>query len=231
MYTQGVPFIQDPREYRMQVMLLASLLLHAVSICIFLIYPLFFKSDPIKIPILTMVQIEKPKVTLRKQKTIEPKTKEKPTEKKDAPKITNKPKTVTPPKEVPREVKKDPDTTEVKQVVQQPVKDMKPRMVMEDMTDPRLAMWIRMVSKIIQTHWHPPRGIGILGQAEVTIEFTVVRPGQIKNTGVGKTSGNGDLDNFALNTVERIGKLPPIPPNFREKNELDVQFVFHYTGD
>jgi hypothetical protein len=47
---------------------------------------------------------------------------------------------------------------------------------------------------------------------------------------MGVSSGNSMLDGFALDVVERVGQLPPIPPNYREKEELSVKVVLPYTG-
>ncbi len=230
MTLQGWPYIHDPGEDRIRLMLLISLLMHASGIGTLFIYPLLIKPASIKVPVLEIVQLEIPKVTLRRPKTVPKTVKKEPIQKKEAPKFTPQPKPAVT-KNVPREVKRKPDTTKVEKVVEEIVKDLTPKMVMKEIGDPRLRLWCRRVQKIIQTRWHPPRGIGIFGQAAVAVDFTVLKSGQINNPGIGKTSGNRDLDGFAVNTIERVGKLPPFPPNYREKDELSVQFIFHYAGE
>lgn len=106
-----------------------------------------------------------------------------------------------------------------------------PQMQMAEMGDPRLSFWVRRVRKIMETRWNPPGGLGIVSRAEVKILFTINRGGQISNPSVSQTSGNSDLDQFALQTVQRVGSLPPIPPNFQDKEELSISFTFSYSGE
>jgi len=230
MTLQGWPYIHDPREDRIRLMLLISLLMHASGIGALFIYPLLIKPKSIKVPVLEIVQLEKPKIRLRRQKTIHKET-EKPKPKKEAPKFTDKPKAITPVKKMPREVKKEPDTSKIQKVVKEVVEEMVPRMVMSELSDPRLRFWGKRVKKIIQTRWNPPGGISILGEPEVAVLFTVVRSGQIKNIRIGQSSGNTDLDGFAVNTVERVGNVPPIPPNNRDKDEFIIRYIFPYSGE
>jgi len=232
MYTKSLPFIQDPKEHGIKTMIIASVLLHIFFIASTFIYPLLNKPKSSPLMVIEMVQLEKPKIRPIQKKSIKPQVKKKPIPKPEAPKLTNKPKPVVkPPKKEPREVKKKPDTTKIEKLEEKVLETMVPRIVLNEKGDPRLQYWIRRVQKKIQNRWNPPGGIGIIGQSEVAVVFTVIRSGQITKIDVGKSSGNKDLDGFALNTIERIGNMPPIPGNYRDKEKLVIRFIFPYIGN
>ena len=108
---------------------------------------------------------------------------------------------------------------------------MQPQMVMEDLTDPRLKFWLRRVLRKVQSRWNPPVGFGITGSAMVQINFVVDRSGNIKNIRVGVSSGNTGLDEEGMRTLMRVKRLPPIPPNYRDKDELSIGFKLPYIGN
>ncbi|MBF0432035.1 MAG: TonB family protein [Fibrobacteria bacterium] len=225
------PYTGAGSHSRLWKMITASSALHVAILIGFLLYPLFHKEKVIIMPIMDIVQL-KPKIRPLQPKRIQKPITKPPTTKPPAPKLTPNPKPAITPKPVVKEVQQKPDTTKPpKEVVEKVEQQVLPKMVIKEMGDPRLRMWCRRVQKIIETRWNPPRGIGILGTSAVSIDFKVIRSGAIVTSSVGKSSGNKDLDGFALNTIERVGKLPPIPPNFREKDELDVNFLFHYQGE
>jgi TonB family protein len=220
--------IDNKNRHVMVIMVTASVILHGIFFSSMLIYPLLFKKTVISVPILEVVQLDKPKIRIRRPITKPQPIETKPAPKPDAPRYTNKPKSVVPPK-TETEIRRAPDTT-IKKVVREYVREMTPKMVMQEQGDPRLSFWIKRVQKKFQTHWNPPGGINLKEGAELSIVFTVTRDGSITNSQMSVSSGNSMLDGFALDVVERVGRLPRIPPNYREKEELSVKVVLPYTG-
>ncbi len=205
--------------------------LHAVLAAALLIYPIFHKPVIRSIPVFEVVSLQKPKVRLLKPK-VKPvvKPRQKPSPKRAAPRLTRNPeKALIPDKPV--EVKSKPDTHKVDKVVEEVPEETTPRMLMAEMSDPRLKNWLRRVKKIIDTRWNPPGGIGIIGYKEASIDFKVNRSGVISDVAIGGSSGNNDLDDIALNTILRVGHLPSIPLNYRDKDILSIRFQFPYSGD
>ncbi len=230
---QGWQFVPDSRKDKFLVIVIVSIIFHLLFVVAAFIYPLLHKPKAVEVPVFTLVPLEKPKVVVRKPK-VQPPPKppeKKPEPKPEAPKLTEKPEKPKPPEEKPVEVKEEPQKEEPKEVVQEEVKDLQPRMVMEDLTDPRLKFWLRRVQRKIQSLWNPPRGFGVLGSAEVHINFTVERQGGVKNITVATSSGNSALDEEGKRTLMRVGSLPPIPPNYQDKDELAITFILPYIGD
>lgn len=61
----------------------------------------------------------------------------------------------------------------------------------------------------------------------VEVSFTIVKPNFIKDLFVIKSSGHSPLDQSALQTVNNISHLPPVP-NVLELESLSVKFVVDY---
>ena len=78
MTVQGWPYVQDPREYRIRIIIIVSFLLHLAGVGTCLIYPFIFKKKSVSVPVLTIVQLEKPKIRLRRPKTIQKAVEKKP---------------------------------------------------------------------------------------------------------------------------------------------------------
>jgi TonB family protein len=52
----------------------------------------------------------------------------------------------------------------------------------------------------------------------------------MKNIKIGISSGNKNLDQIAVSTIMRVGHLPPIPPNYKDKDEIRLRVEFEYAG-
>lgn len=72
--------------------------------------------------------------------------------------------------------------------------------------------WERAVAlRVLCDQRYPPAALqqGISGK--VRIRFQVDSDGQIQNAGIDQSSGSEILDQAALDTLKRIGRLPPPP--------------------
>lgn len=222
---------QDQKLFRF---LIYSLAIHILIFILGLVFVFYSKEKPIEAPqIIQLVSEEKPKIRPIQPKVLPPEPEEvpqetpPPTEEPISPADTPEPPKKTEPKPLPKTDSVVPSVEPAKPAPPPP----EHQMYMAESADPRLAFWIKRVKKIMESRWNPPRGLGILGVVEIKIAFSVNREGQILKPRISASSGNRDLDNFALETVVRVAKLPPIPPNFTEKDELDIAFSFAYAGE
>ncbi len=215
----------SPTPFRNAVLI--SVLAHLTGIVMVVMVTLIPKKTPTQIPVMELVQLEKPKIRPLKPKVQPPP--EPPPEQvqpKEAPKLTP-----TPVKEErkpePKQVKKDPEPEKPQKEVVVVQEEMQPEVVMRNVADPRLAMWASRIKKRAETLWNPPSGIDILGSAKAVIAFTVRREGSIENPRVLESTGNPTLDQIALQTIIRMDRVPPIPPHFPEDLiEVGIEFVY-----
>ncbi len=222
---------QDPeKDTRPSKLVIASIGLHLLLVVFMVLIPLLNTKKTTEITVMNLVNLEPPKIRVRKQKKLPPpKPPEKKVEEPDAPELVKKAIPKKPKK--PEKVKVKEDTVKTKEEpVEEVVEDIAPKMVSAELSDPRLKFWGRRVLQKIQRQWNPPGGLGIVGGAIVRVTFTVLRSGEVEAIGVGTSSGHNKLDELGTNTMERVGKLPPIPPNYREKDQLTVTVEFHYSG-
>lgn len=96
--------------------------------------------------------------------------------------------------------------------------------------DPSLSYYLAAIQAKVSGRWvEPPLGLK-LGQAErVTLGFTVLRSGLVRDIRVLNASGNVFLDQSALRAVQEAVPLPPFPPLFAEETLL-VRFHFEMRG-
>ncbi len=96
--------------------------------------------------------------------------------------------------------------------------------------DPSLSYYLAAIQAKVSGRWVEP-SLGLkLGQAErVTLGFTVLRSGLVRDIQVLTPSGNVFLDQSALRAVQEAVPLPPFPPLFAEETLL-VRFHFEMRG-
>jgi colicin import membrane protein len=102
--------------------------------------------------------------------------------------------------------------------------------VSTDNADPSLSYYLTAIQAKVSSRWIEP-SMGLkLGRAErVTLGFTVLRSGLVRDIRVLTASGNVFLDQSALRAVQEAVPLPPFPPLFAEKTLL-VRFHFEMRG-
>jgi len=96
--------------------------------------------------------------------------------------------------------------------------------------DPSLSYYLTAIQAKVSSRWVEP-SLGLaLGHAErVTLGFTVLRSGLVRDIRVLTPSGNVFLDQSALRAVQEAVPLPPFPPLFAEETLL-VRFHFEMRG-
>jgi len=97
--------------------------------------------------------------------------------------------------------------------------------------DPSLSYYLAAVQAKVSGRWIEP-SLGLtLGQVErVTLGFTVLRSGLVRDIRVLTPSANIFLDQSALRAVQEAVPLPPFPPLFAEETLL-VRFHFEMRGE
>ncbi len=102
--------------------------------------------------------------------------------------------------------------------------------VSTDKTDPSLSYYLAAVQAKVSSRWVEP-SLGLaLGQVErVSLGFTVLRSGLVRDIRVLTPSRNFFLDQSALRAVQEAIPLPPFPPLFTEATLL-VRFHFEMRG-
>jgi len=70
---------------------------------------------------------------------------------------------------------------------------------------------------------------GITGR--VLVEFTVLSDGQVINEQATEDEGNALLENAALRTLRRVGKLPPFPPDIRQSQLRLIKPIVYELED
>ncbi len=186
---------------------------------------------PETVKVFELVVLEEPKLRPMRPKVKpppEPPPKpDEPVRPKDPPKLTPTPE--KPPQKRPEpKVVREPDTTR-KQVDMTPVyEESQPKVELQNVDDTRLSFWARRVKKSAELLWNPPTGIDILANVMVVVHFKAHRNGNVENIRIGKSSGNSVLDNIAVQTITRMGSVPPIPPNFPDDEiEVGIEFPYH----
>lgn len=212
--------------------ILVSFLLHALAILFLGMTALLAPKRPSTVPVFELVSLEKPKLrplTPKAPPPPEPPPPEpEPVKPPEAPKLTPKPdKAVVPKKPEPKVVKEpEPDPLPVKEVV--PEQQVLPQVVAHVPADPRLSQWAARVKKKAETLWNPPTGLDILGPVKTIVSFSVTRDGIVQDPSVSTGSGNADLDELALRTIQRMEHVPPIPENYPE-DLIQVSYEFIYS--
>lgn len=212
--------------------ILVSFLLHALAILFLGMTALLAPKRPSTVPVFELVSLEKPKLRPLTPKTVKPPEppppEPEPVKPPEAPKLTPKPdKAVVTKKPEPKVVKEpEPDPLPVKEVVQE--QQVLPQVVAHVPADPRLSQWAARVKKKAETLWNPPTGLDILGPVKTIVSFSVTRDGIVQDPNVSTGSGNADLDELALRTIQRMEHVPPIPENYPE-DLIQVSYEFIYS--
>jgi len=218
------------------ISLLISVLVHGFAMLMIGLSALLAPHRPSEIPVFELVNLEKPKL-----RPIQPKVKPppeppppepEPVRPPEAPKLTPKPTLAPQPKKPePKVVKEKPPDEDPK-----PVKDVVPeQQVLENQAtlsapqDSRLSLWISRLTRKVDAAWKAPSGVDVAGSVQVVVIFTVGRDGAILNQSVAESSGNSELDEIALMTIQRIGSVAPIPENY-PNDQIEVKSVLIYVG-
>jgi TonB family protein len=102
--------------------------------------------------------------------------------------------------------------------------------VSTESADPALSYYLAAIQTKVSSRWVEPTSGLRPGQSErVTLGFTVLRSGLVRDVLVLSPSGNVFLDQSALRAVQEAVPLPPFPPLFAEEKLL-VRFHFEMRG-
>ncbi|MFQ5656637.1 MAG: TonB family protein [Candidatus Methylomirabilales bacterium] len=103
--------------------------------------------------------------------------------------------------------------------------------VSADKADPSLSYYLAAIQAKVSSRWIEPSLSLQQGEVErVTLGFTVLRSGLVRDIHVLAPSGNVFLNQSALRAVQEAVPLPPFPPLFREET-LIVRFHFEMRGE
>lgn len=80
--------------------------------------------------------------------------------------------------------------------------------------------WLPVVPRVARA----PR----LKQGTVTIQFAIMRDGQVSKLRVDRSSGNRRMDRAAFNSVRASSPFPPLPPEF-DGEFLALRLHFYYN--
>jgi protein TonB len=77
---------------------------------------------------------------------------------------------------------------------------------------------------------YPDRARRLGWEGEVRVRFDVDRDGRVSAVEVAESSGCGELDAAATDTLRRIGHLPPLPSSTRlSRLHLELPMVYRLT--
>jgi TonB family protein len=97
--------------------------------------------------------------------------------------------------------------------------------------DPNLSYYLARIQEKVSSRWAEPSAGLALGQAQrVTVGFTVLRSGMVRDIQILTPSGSFSLNQSALRAVTESVPLPPFPPLFA-KETLLVRFHFEMRGE
>ena len=74
----------------------------------------------------------------------------------------------------------------------------------------------------ITKKWTPPQTDK---DAEVTVEYTIMKNGAVKDPKIVKSSGNNAIDKSAIDALNNASPLPPLPLSY-DKDSINVKFNF-----
>ena len=103
--------------------------------------------------------------------------------------------------------------------------------VSADNADPSLSYYLVAIQEKVSSRWvEPPSGLAPRQVQRVTLGFTVVRSGLVRDIQVLTPSGSIFLDQSALRAVQEAVPLPPFPALFAQETLL-VRFHFEMRGE
>jgi periplasmic protein TonB len=204
---------------------------HVLGIVALLAMTVFAPKHESTVPVFELVNLNPPKLRPLRPKTVKPPEPPppEPVREAEAPKLTTKPEKAVVPKVEPKTVKEAPDTTlKVSEHVPETA-ESQPQIVSHVPADPRLSFWASRVKKKAEALWNPPAGLDISGKATSVVSFKVMRDGEVVDATLTQSAGNADLDAMALQTIQRMERVPPLPENFTE-DAVQVSYEFVYKG-
>lgn len=74
----------------------------------------------------------------------------------------------------------------------------------------------------ITKKWTPPQTDK---DADVTVEYTIMKNGYVKDPRIVKSSGNNAIDKSAIDALNNASPLPPLPLSY-DKDSINVKFNF-----
>jgi TonB family protein len=103
--------------------------------------------------------------------------------------------------------------------------------VSADNADPSLSIYLALIQEKVSSRWvEPPLGLAARQTQRVTLGFTVVRSGLVRDIQILTPSGSIFLDQSALRAVQEAVPLPPFPALFAQETLL-VRFHFEMRGE
>ncbi len=96
--------------------------------------------------------------------------------------------------------------------------------------DPSLSYYLVAIQEKVSSRWVEPSGLAPRQVQRVTLGFTVVRSGMVRDIQILTPSGSIFLDQSALRAVQEAVPLPPFPALFAQET-LRVRFHFEMRGE
>jgi TonB family protein len=87
--------------------------------------------------------------------------------------------------------------------------------------------YMARLERSIKKSWHPPRGKSDL---KSVVLFSVHRSGRISDVRIKKSSGDREFDRGALNTLEAMTTVEPLPQG-TQFEKVDINFTFDYHAN
>lgn len=96
--------------------------------------------------------------------------------------------------------------------------------------DPGLVFYAERITSLIGEQWQRPYVTSARGTVlDCVIFFAITRDGRTSEVSIEMSSGIPNMDQSALRAVMDAGRLPPLPPTYKQ-DELTVSFSFQYTA-
>jgi len=96
--------------------------------------------------------------------------------------------------------------------------------------DPSLSYYLVAIQEKVSSRWVEPSGLAARQAQRVTVGFTVLRSGLVRDIQILTPSGSIFLDQSALRAVQEAVPLPQFPPLFAQET-LMVRFHFEMRGE
>ncbi len=90
--------------------------------------------------------------------------------------------------------------------------------------DPLMQVFLERAKAKIMSNFNPPNGLSIPQDAKTTVQFSVMRSGEITGVLLKRSSSNSTWDHLSMRAV-KISKLPELPPTY-SGSSLVLQFNF-----
>ncbi len=90
--------------------------------------------------------------------------------------------------------------------------------------DPLMQVFLERAKAKIMSNFNPPNGLSIPQDAKTTVQFSVMRSGEITGVLLKRSSSNSTWDHLSMRAV-KISRLPELPPTY-SGSSLVLQFNF-----